>query len=68
VDGLNPNPAIYKDKANDWLVWLNVGYILPAIDLQILYKSPNLRFRIGLLWLSLSKKEEETELFMLMLF
>jgi hypothetical protein len=28
VDGLNPNPAIYKEnKANDWLVWLNVGYI-----------------------------------------
>jgi hypothetical protein len=25
VDGLNPNPAIYKEnKANDWLVWLNV--------------------------------------------
>jgi hypothetical protein len=23
-----PNPAIYKEnKANDWLVWLNVGYI-----------------------------------------
>ena len=28
VDGLNPNPEIYKEnKANDWLVWLNVGYI-----------------------------------------
>ena len=28
VDGLNPNPAIYKEnKANDWLVWFNVGYI-----------------------------------------
>ncbi len=28
VDGLNPNPDIYKEnKANDWLVWLNVGYI-----------------------------------------
>jgi hypothetical protein len=28
VDGLNPNPAIYKEnKANDWLVWLNFGYI-----------------------------------------
>ena len=28
VDGLNPNPAFYKEnKANDWLVWLNVGYI-----------------------------------------
>ncbi|MBC5838971.1 THC0290_0291 family protein [Flavobacterium muglaense] len=28
VDGLNPNPAIYKEnKANDWLVWVNVGYI-----------------------------------------
>ncbi|PWA04302.1 THC0290_0291 family protein [Flavobacterium psychrotolerans] len=28
VDGLNPNPAIYKEnKANDWLVWINVGYI-----------------------------------------
>lgn len=28
VDGLNPNPEIYKEnKANDWLVWFNVGYI-----------------------------------------
>ncbi|MBB1193736.1 glutamate dehydrogenase [Flavobacterium sp. SOK18b] len=28
VDGLNPNPKIYKEnKANDWLVWFNVGYI-----------------------------------------
>lgn len=28
VDGLNPNPDVYKEnKANDWLVWLNVGYI-----------------------------------------
>jgi hypothetical protein len=28
VDGLNPNPAVYKEnKANDWLVWFNVGYI-----------------------------------------
>ena len=28
VDGLNPNPAIYtENKANDWLVWLNFGYI-----------------------------------------
>jgi len=28
VDGLNPNPNIYKEnKANDWLVWFNVGYI-----------------------------------------
>ncbi len=28
VDGLNPNPAIYKEnKANDWNVWLNFGYI-----------------------------------------
>ena len=28
VDGLNPNPDIYKEnKANDWLVWLNFGYI-----------------------------------------
>ncbi|UQD55452.1 glutamate dehydrogenase [Flavobacterium sp. K5-23] len=28
VEGLNPNPAIYKEnKANDWLVWFNVGYI-----------------------------------------
>jgi hypothetical protein len=28
VDGLNPNPAIYKEnKANDWLVWFNFGYI-----------------------------------------
>lgn len=28
VDGLNPNPDLYKEnKANDWLVWLNVGYI-----------------------------------------
>lgn len=28
VDGLNPNPDIYKEnKANDWNVWLNFGYI-----------------------------------------
>lgn len=28
VDGLKPNPTLYKEnKANDWLVWLNVGYI-----------------------------------------
>ena len=28
VDGLNPNPEVYtENKANDWLVWLNVGYI-----------------------------------------
>lgn len=28
VDGLNPNPQIYREnRANDWLVWLNVGYI-----------------------------------------
>ncbi len=28
VDGLSPNPDIYKEnKANDWLVWFNVGYI-----------------------------------------
>jgi hypothetical protein len=28
VDGLNPDKAIYKEnKANDWLIWLNVGYI-----------------------------------------
>lgn len=28
VDGLNPNPAFFKEnKANDWLVWFNVGYI-----------------------------------------
>lgn len=28
VDGLNPDPAIYKEnKANEWLVWLNFGYI-----------------------------------------
>lgn len=28
VDGLNPNPDIYKEnKANDWLVWFNFGYI-----------------------------------------
>lgn len=28
VDGLNPNPTKYKEnKANDWLVWVNVGYI-----------------------------------------
>jgi len=28
VDGLNPNPTLYKEnKANDWLVWFNVGYI-----------------------------------------
>jgi hypothetical protein len=28
VDGLNPNPDIYKEnRAKDWLVWFNVGYI-----------------------------------------
>lgn len=28
VDGLNPNPELYKEnRSNDWLVWLNVGYI-----------------------------------------
>ncbi len=28
VDGLNPNPEIYlENRANDWNVWLNVGYI-----------------------------------------
>ena len=28
VDGLNPNPEQYpENKANDWLVWFNVGYI-----------------------------------------
>jgi len=28
VDGLNPNPSVYpENKANDWLVWFNVGYI-----------------------------------------
>lgn len=28
VDGLNPNPAIYtENKANDWNVWMNFGYI-----------------------------------------
>jgi len=28
VDGLNPNPEFYKEnKANDWNVWLNFGYI-----------------------------------------
>lgn len=28
VDGLNPNPEIYKEnRANDWLIWLNVGCI-----------------------------------------
>jgi len=28
VDGLNPNPEIYKEnRSNDWLVWFNVGYI-----------------------------------------
>ena len=28
VDGLNPDPDIYKEnKANDWNVWLNFGYI-----------------------------------------
>ena len=28
VDGLNPNPSVYpENKANDWLVWVNVGYI-----------------------------------------
>lgn len=28
VDGLSPNPKKYpENKANDWLIWLNVGYI-----------------------------------------
>ncbi len=28
VDGLKPNPAIYtENQSNDWLIWLNVGYI-----------------------------------------
>lgn len=28
VDGLSPNPDVYtENKANDWLVWFNVGYI-----------------------------------------
>lgn len=28
VDGNNPNKALFKEnKANDWLVWFNVGYI-----------------------------------------
>lgn len=28
VDGLNPNPNIYKEnKFNDWNLWLNFGYI-----------------------------------------
>ncbi len=28
VDGLRPDPSVYKEnKANDWNVWLNVGYI-----------------------------------------
>lgn len=28
VDGMRPDPAIYKEnKANDWNVWFNVGYI-----------------------------------------
>ena len=28
VDGLNPNPEKYSEnKANDWIVWFNVGYI-----------------------------------------
>lgn len=28
VDGLNPNPDIYSENiANDWIFWLNVGYI-----------------------------------------
>lgn len=28
VDGLRPDPAVYKEnKANDWNVWINFGYI-----------------------------------------
>ena len=28
VDGLNPNPEVYKEnKYNDWNIWLNFGYI-----------------------------------------
>ncbi|MBE0390636.1 glutamate dehydrogenase [Flavobacterium sp. PL002] len=28
IDGLNPNRKIYtENKTNDWLLWLNVGYI-----------------------------------------
>ena len=29
VDGLNPNKQLFKEnKANDWQVWFNVGYIM----------------------------------------
>jgi hypothetical protein len=28
VDGVSPNPVLYpENRANDWLVWLNFGYI-----------------------------------------
>ena len=28
VDGLNPDPTVYvENRANDWNVWLNFGYI-----------------------------------------
>lgn len=28
VDGLSPDPKVYtENKANDWLIWLNFGYI-----------------------------------------
>ncbi|CAM2847460.1 THC0290_0291 family protein [Flavobacterium frigoris] len=33
IDGLNPNRKIYtENKTNDWLLWLNVGYIYYLSD------------------------------------
>lgn len=33
IDGLNPNRKIYKEnRTNDWLLWLNVGYIYYLTD------------------------------------
>jgi hypothetical protein len=53
------NPAIYKEnKANDWLVWLNV-YIYCNRSTILYKKSPNLRFRIGLFMDYLSKKRRD---------
>jgi hypothetical protein len=37
VDGLTKSCDLQR-KTNDWLVGLMLLYLLPAIDLQILYK------------------------------
>jgi hypothetical protein len=34
VDGLNPNRGLYpENKTNDWLIWLNLGYVYYLEDL-----------------------------------